>query len=106
MPSPVELPVTQAKIIKTKTGALLLSGAALLVLGGCSGRDTAGSESLAAMNAAAERAEKAADRSEAAWTKIEKAIVPEADPDATEDAADAAEADVEGPVSTEPDIKS
>jgi len=71
--------------------ASLLLGSALL-LGGCSGRDTSAAEKVAQINAAAERAEKAALRAEAAAAKIEKLNQPtviEADPDATEDAADA-----------------
>ena len=84
--------------------ALLLGGATLL--GGCSGRDTSGAEQLAAMNAAAARAEKAATRAEEALAKIEKAGQPavvEADPDSTEDAEDAAIAAENEPPPNEPD---
>jgi hypothetical protein len=103
----VELPVTGSKANKSKAGIVLLGTAiVVLMLGGCSGRDAEGSEKLAAINAATARAEKAAERAETALAKIEKATLAEADPDATDDAADAVEADVDGPVSTDPDIKS
>lgn len=93
-----------------KVGPMVSSAAliAVLLLGGCSGRDAAGAEKLAAVNAAADRAEKAAVRAEAAAAKIEKAGQPtviEADPDATEDAQDAAVAEEDQPQSTEPDVK-
>ena len=71
--------------------AALLAGSSLL-LAGCSGRDTNGAEKIAAAQDAAARAEKAAERAEAAAAKIEKGqtTVVEAEPDATDDAGDAA----------------
>jgi hypothetical protein len=108
--SPRELSVSRASIQFSKPGqmvaAVALIGSALL--SGCSGRDTAAAEKLAATNAAAERAEKAAVRAEAAAAKLDKAGQPtviEADPEATEDADDAALAAENEPASTEPDVK-
>lgn len=81
------------------------------MLGGCSDRDASGAEKIAAINAAAERAEKAATRAEEAAAKIEKLNQPtviEVDPDATEDAADAGEAEVADqnePLAPDADIK-
>ncbi len=103
--------MSRANILFRKPGPLAAAATALLataLLGGCSGRDVAGAEKLAAINAAAERAEKAAVRAEAAAAKIEKANQPtviEADPEATEDAEDAALAAENEPASTEPDVK-
>ncbi|MFM5955192.1 MAG: hypothetical protein ACKOPE_12935 [Novosphingobium sp.] len=104
-----ELAVTGSKFSKPRTGAALtaiaLCGA--LLLGGC-GRDTDTSEKLAATNAAAVRAEKAAERAEAALAKIEKAgqpVVIDAEPDATEDAQDAAIADQNEPPAADADVK-
>ena len=68
-------------------------------------------EKIAAINAAAERAEKAATRAEEAAAKIEKLNQPtviEVDPDATEDAADAGEAaaaEANDPVQPDADVK-
>jgi hypothetical protein len=106
---PQELSVSRASILFGKTGPLVAAVAlgATALLGGCSGRDVAGAEKLAAINAAADRAEKAAVRAEAAATKIEKAgqTVIEADVEPTEDAEDASLADENEPASTEPDVK-
>lgn len=85
--------------------ALLLAGSTIL-LGGC-GRDTSGAEQLAAMNAAATRAEKAAERAEQALAKIEKAgqpVMVDAEPEATEEPEDTAVADANEPP-PEPEIK-
>jgi hypothetical protein len=100
--------VRQASICCPKAGSLVavLLLAGMLALGGCSGRDTSGSEQLAAINAATARAEKAATRAEEALAKIEKAGLPqvvEADPDSTEDAEDAAIAAENEPPANEPD---
>lgn len=84
--------------------AVALSAA--LLLGGCSDRDAA--EQLAATNAAAARAEQAAQRAEAAAAKLDKAgqsTVVEADPGAAENADDAGLANDDEPASTEPDVK-
>jgi hypothetical protein len=102
--------VIRANILSSKAGpsAAAIALVATALLGGCSGRDTAGAEKLAEINAAAQRAENAAVRAEKAAEKLEKAGQPtviEADPDATEDAEDAALATEEEPASTEPDVK-
>jgi hypothetical protein len=107
---PRELSVSRTNILFPKAGPMAAAVAlvATALLGGCSGRDVAGAEKLAAINAAAERAEKAAVRAEAAAAKLDKAGEPtvvEADPDATEDADDAALAAENEPASTEPDVK-
>lgn len=102
--------MTGSNHFQPRAGAAL---AALLLaagtLAGCSGRDADATEKLAAANAAAERAEKAALRAEQAWAKIEKAGQPqvvEVDPNATEDAEEAAIAAQNEPVDPEADIKS
>ena len=100
----------RSNILFPKAGPMVTAAAlvATALLGGCSGRDTAGSEKLAGINAAAERAEKAALRAEAAAEKVEKATQPtviEADPDATDDADDAALAAENEPQPNEPDVK-
>lgn len=102
--------MSRVNIHFSKPGPMAAASALVVavLLGGCSGRDTAGAEKLAAINAAAQRAENAAVRAEKAAEKIEKAGQPtvvEADPDATEDAEDAALAAENEPASTEPDIK-
>ncbi len=102
--------MSRANILFPKSGPMAAAAAliATALLGGCSGRDTDGAEKLAAINAAAERAEKAAVRAEVAAAKLEKVGQPtvvEADPDATEDAEDAALAAENEPASTEPDVK-
>ena len=102
--------MSRANILFPKAGPMAAAAAlvATALLGGCSSRDTAGAEKLAAVNAAADRAEKAAVRAEAAAAKIEKAgqsTVIEADPDSTEDAEDAALAAENEPASIEPDVK-
>lgn len=82
--------------------------AATALLGGCSGRDTEGAEKLASINAAADRAEKAAVRAEAAAAKLEKLAEPtviDADAEATEDAEDASLAKDDEPPPIEPDVK-
>lgn len=99
-----------SNILFPKAGPLVAAAALAVtaLLGGCSGRDTAEAEKLAAINAAADRAEKAAVRAETAAAKLDKAGQPtviEADPDATEDAEDAALAAENEPASTEPDVK-
>lgn len=102
--------MSKTSILFPKTGpmAAVAALAAVALLGGCSGRDSAGAEKLAAMNAAADRAEKAAVRAETAAAKIDKAAQPtviEADVEPTEDAEDAAVAAENEPLSTEPDVK-
>lgn len=102
--------MSRSNILFPKPGPVVAAATlmALALLGGCSGRDTAGAEKLAAVNSAADRAEKAAVRAEAAAAKVEKANQPtviEADPDSTEDADDAALAAENEPASTEPDVK-
>lgn len=93
--------------LSTRT-ALTIIGAAMM-LGGCSGRDTASSEQLAEINAAAARAEKAAERAEAAAAKASKAgqatvvdAVPETN-DMTEEGAIAAQNE---PVDPAADVRS
>jgi len=81
---------------------------AAVTLSGCD-RDTSAAKQLAAANAAAERAEKAALRAEVALEKIEKANQPqviEVDPNATEDAEDAAVAEQNEPADPAADVKS
>ncbi|HEX4848093.1 MAG TPA: hypothetical protein VFV30_08110 [Novosphingobium sp.] len=97
------------KPILTKPGAsLALTAVAAVLLAGCSGRDSESAEKVAAINAASARAEAAAKRAEEAAAKIEKATAPtviEVDPDATEDAEDAAIAEQNEPVAPDADIK-
>ena len=112
MPSPVELPVSDAKNNKTKAGALLLGTAIALALSACS-PSAQQQEKMAAAQAAAERAELAAQRAEKAATAAETAnapVVVEGDPNATEEAEvtekeEAEKDDEDGPVSTEPTTK-
>ena len=74
--------------------ALAASCLAVSLLAGCSGRDTVSAERLAAMNAAAARAEAAADRAEKAAAKLGAAPSPA--PTFTEDAEDPAPAEDAG----------
>lgn len=74
--------------------ALVASCMGMSLLAGCSGRDTAAAERLAAMNAAAARAEAAADRAEKAAAKLGAAPSPA--PTYTEDAEDPAPAEDSG----------
>lgn len=60
-----------SNFIIAKTGPLAVALAATL-LAGCSGRDADSAERLAEINAAADRAEQAALRAEAAVAKLEK----------------------------------
>ncbi len=99
-----------SNVLYPKSGPMLAAAAlaALALLGGCSGRDTAGAEKLAGINAAADRAEKAAVRAEIAAAKVEKANQPtviEADAEATDDAEDAAVAAENEPLPNEPEVK-
>ncbi len=89
-----------------KTGPLAAALAAAL-LAGCSGRDEDSAERLAEINAAAARAEQAAQRAEAAVAKLEKSDqgpVEEVEPNVDEPSDDGAAPDDSVP--PEPDNKS
>lgn len=83
----------QGYSIGTKA-ALTASCLGMSLLAGCSGRDTVSAERLAAMNAAAARAEAAADRAEKAAAKLGAAPSPA--PTFTEEADDPAPDDDTG----------
>ena len=74
--------------------ALAVGCLGMSLLAGCSGRDTVSAERLAEMNAAAARAEAAADRAEKAVAKIGAAPSPA--PTFTEEAEEPAQAEDSG----------
>lgn len=69
------MPLT-AKMKSRSIAALAAAGLVLPMLAGCSSRDRAESEKVAAINAAAVRAEAAADRAENAAAKLRAARAP------------------------------